>query len=73
MTSEDEMNESNESSMQTPPKKRKVEKRLQKYKLEWEDKFEWISKDPNDDFNAKCKTCNITISIGKSGIGQVST
>lgn len=63
---------SDSESAVTPTKKRKTEKRLQKYKPEWEKSYAWIRKDSENILNAKCTLCNITISIGKSGIGQVS-
>ena len=73
--SNDESGPSTSSTIvpQTPTKKRKFTKRLQKYKVEWEKQYVFISKDPQNEFNAKCIPCNITIAIGKSGIGQVSS
>lgn len=66
---------SNSSAPLTPIKKRKITKRLQKFKPEWEREYEydWITEDPQNIYNAKCKPCNITFSVGKSGIGQVSS
>lgn len=64
---------SSSSAPLIPTKKRKIQKRLQKYKPEWERVYDWITKDPQNVYNAKCAPCNITFSIGKSGIGQVSS
>ncbi|XP_063361394.1 uncharacterized protein LOC134650372 [Cydia amplana] len=52
-------------------KKRKVEKRAQKYKFQWEADFPWLKKDETNDFNAKCTACGVVIVIGTGGVGQI--
>lgn len=69
--SNDNESASNSSAPLTPIKKRKITKGLQKFKPEWEREYGWITEDSQNIYNAKCKHCNITFSVGKSGIGQV--
>lgn len=55
------------------PKKAKLSKSkmLQKYISEWEKVYDWSHGDSHNQFNAKCKICNISFTIGTAGIGQV--
>ena len=67
-----EENSDSESYMVTPKKaKLSKSKRLQKYKSEWEKVYDWLHGDSHSQFNAKCKICNISFTIGTAGIGQV--
>lgn len=74
-SSSDNERASSSSAPLTPIKKRRLQlqKRLQKYKPEWEREYDWIIGDSQNIYNAKCKPCNITFSVGKSGVGQVSS
>lgn len=63
--------DSDDVSCTRPKKKQRKEKRLQKYKTEWESNYQWC-KDANKKYGAKCTLCGISFSIAGSGIGQVS-
>lgn len=48
-------------------------KRMQKYKTIWENEYgAWLTKDPQNEYNGKCKLCGVTFTIASGGIGQVS-
>lgn len=48
-------------------------KRLQKYKSQWEiEHGAWLTNDPLNEYNGKCKLCGVTFTIASAGIGQVS-
>lgn len=50
----------------------KKNKRLQKYKSQWEiEHGDWLINDPQNEYNGKCKLCGITFTIASAGIGQV--
>lgn len=51
---------------------KKKNKRLQKYKSQWEiEHGDWLINDPQNEYSGKCKLCGITFTIASAGIGQV--
>lgn len=65
------MSSNSDSDTPVTPKKAKISKVLQKYKPEWEKKFNWITSDFQNKSNAKCITCGVSFTISSAGIGQV--
>ncbi|RVE42963.1 hypothetical protein evm_012392 [Chilo suppressalis] len=72
--------EEENSEYVTPPKKRRIDttkvknnnKRLQKYKSQWEiEHGHWLTNDPQNEYNGKCKLCGITFTVASAGIGQI--
>lgn len=54
-------------------KNTKQVKRRQKYRSLWEKEYgSWLTDDPQNEFNGKCKLCGVTFTIASAGIGQVS-
>lgn len=48
-------------------------KRLQKYKNQWEnEQGNWLTNDPQNQYNGKCKLCGTEFTVASAGIGQVS-
>lgn len=73
--------DSDESTEITTPEKRiktrdtlkLKKKRIQKYKKQWELEFgSWLTNDPLNECNGKCKICGVIFTVGSAGIGQVS-
>ncbi|KAK4882364.1 hypothetical protein RN001_005683 [Aquatica leii] len=62
------MESENESPLSptTPRKKAQLLKAQQKYKHEWEYQYDWLTSDPVCEFNAKCKICALTFTIGQT-------
>ncbi|CAH0698534.1 unnamed protein product [Spodoptera exigua] len=49
----------------------KQTKRRQKYKSLWEKEHgAWLTNDPQNEYNAKCKLCGVIFAIASAGIGQ---
>ena len=57
-------------SVSTPPPKAKKQKRLQKYRQEWETDHSWLSS-TNDSYKANCKLCHRTFTISHGGLCDV--
>lgn len=50
----------------TPPKKK--QKRLQKYRAEWEEENPWVKKVPENIYKANCTVCHRAFSISHGGL-----
>lgn len=45
-------------------------KKLQKYKNHWEiEHGDWLTYDPQNEYNGKCKLCGMIFTIASAGIG----
>lgn len=62
-SSEDEIN------VYSPKKK---SKRLQYFKTEWCEKYNWLYKNEENHMEARCRNCRISFSVAYSGLGAVS-
>ncbi|XP_073967109.1 uncharacterized protein [Choristoneura fumiferana] len=74
MDEEDDNTFSASCDKNSTPKKRKVDKpkkRSQKYTNLWEKEYTWLTNDPENSSNAKCKICGVIFCISSAGIGHI--